>query len=148
MTYPEYAIFPMRQELVNYGLEEARTAADVDRLLGPGSGTVLMVVNSICGCAAAKARPGIAQALRHPVKPLKSATVFAGADLEAVARLRQILAEHPPSSPSITLFDNGKPVYMMHRSDIEPRTSTQIAQLLTDAFDRFCTQPALVKANS
>lgn len=143
MTYPEYAIFPMRQELVNFGLEEARTAADVDRLLGPDTGTVLMVVNSICGCAAAKARPGVGQALRHEVKPGKAATVFAGADVEAVERLRQILKAYPPSSPSIALFRNGEPVYVMHRGDIEPRNSVQIAALLTDAFDRFCvTDPA------
>jgi putative YphP/YqiW family bacilliredoxin len=139
MTYPEYAISPMRQELVNYGVEEARTAADVDRLLGPDSGTVLMVVNSICGCAAAKARPGVGQALRHNVKPAKAATVFAGADVDAVARLRQILAAYPPSSPSIALFKDGEPVYLMHRSDIERRDSMQIADLLTDAFDRFCS---------
>lgn len=138
MTYPEYAIFPMRQELVSFGLEEARTAADVDRLLGPDSGTVLMVVNSICGCAAAKARPGVGQALRHGVKPGKAATVFAGADVEAVQRLRQILKAYPPSSPSIALFRDGEPVYVMHRGDIEPRKSVQIAALLTDAFDRFC----------
>ena len=131
MTYPEYAIFPMRQELVDYGLEEARTAADVDRLLAPDSGTVLMVVNSICGCAAAKARPGVGQALRHAVKPSKAATVFAGADVDAVARVRQILAAYPPSSPSISLFKDGKPVYVMHRSDIEMRNSVQIAELLT-----------------
>ena len=142
MTYPEYAIAPMRQELVSYGLEEARTAADVDRLLGPDSGTVLMVVNSVCGCAAGKARPGLAQALRHKVKPQKAATVFAGADLEAVERLREILAAYPPSSPSITLFKNGQPVYLMHRSDIEPRNSVQIAELLTKAFDQFCATPA------
>ncbi len=128
----------MRQELVNFGLEEARTAADVDRLLGPDTGSVLMVVNSICGCAAAKARPGVGQALRHGVKPGKAATVFAGADLEAVQRLREILKAYPPSSPSIALFQDGEPVYVMHRRDIESRDSSQIAQLLTNAFDRFC----------
>ncbi|MGI8989602.1 MAG: BrxA/BrxB family bacilliredoxin [Bryobacteraceae bacterium] len=138
MTYPEQAIAPMRQDLARHGVEEARTAEDVDRLLGPDSGTVLMVVNSICGCAAGKARPGVVEALRHHVRPAKAATVFAGADVDAVARLRKILSAYPPSSPSIALFQDGKPVYMMHRSDIEPRDSFQIAKLLTGAFDRFC----------
>lgn len=128
----------MRADLTRYGVEEARTAADVDRLLGPDSGTVLMVVNSVCGCAAGKARPGVGEALRHKARPAKTATVFAGADVEAVARLRQILSAYPPSSPSIALFRDGKPVYMMHRGDIEPRDSFQIAKLLTGAFDRFC----------
>jgi putative YphP/YqiW family bacilliredoxin len=129
----------MRADLTRYGVEEARTPADVDRLLAPGSGTVLMVVNSVCGCAAGRARPAIGLALQHAVKPDKAATVFAGGDEAAVAHLRAILSPYPPSSPSIALFQDGKPVYMVHRSDIEQRNPEQIAALLTAAFDRVCT---------
>ena len=133
----------MRADLARYGVEEARTPADVDRLLSPGTGTVLMVVNSVCGCAAGRARPAVGLALQNPVRPSKAATVFAGGDEAAVARVREILSDFPPSSPSIALFDNGKPVFMLHRSEIERRDPQQIAALLTDAFNRFCT-PQLV----
>jgi len=128
----------MRADLTRHGVEEARTPEDVDRLLAPGTGTVLMVVNSVCGCAAGRARPALGMALQHRVKPAKTATVFAGGDEAAVAHLRQILSGYPPSSPSMALFEDGKPVYMLHRSDIEGRDPFQIAQLLTQAFDRFC----------
>src|SRR5579864_8651093 len=111
----------MRTDLTRYGVEEARTPADVDRLLGPGSGTVLMVVNSICGCAAGRARPAVGLALQHGTRPAKVATVFAGADEAAVTHLRARLAGQPPSSPSMALFQNGKLVEMLHRSDIERR---------------------------
>jgi putative YphP/YqiW family bacilliredoxin len=143
MPYSEQLIAPMRADLTQYGLEEARTAADVDRLLEPGSGTVLMVVNSVCGCAAGRARPGVGLALRHGVRPTHAATVFAGADEAAVSRLRNILSDFPPSSPSIALFRDGKPVYMMHRSEIERRDPAQIAQLLIEAFDRVCSPDSL-----
>ena len=143
MPYPEQLIAPMRADLTQYGLEEARTPGDVDRLLQPGSGTVLMVVNSVCGCAAGRARPGVGLALQHPTRPAKAATVFAGGDEAAVAHLRQILSDFPPSSPSIALFDDGKPVYMLHRSEIERRDASQIAKLLTDAFDRLCSRSDL-----
>src|ERR1700739_2602666 len=129
----------MRADLTRYGVEEARTPADVDRLLAPGSGTVMMIVNSVCGCAAGRARPAVGLALQHSVKPDKAATVFAGGDEAAVAHLRQFLSPYPPSSPSIALFQDGKPVYMVHRSDIEQRNPEQIAALLTAAFDRVCT---------
>ena len=136
-------LIPMREDLTRYGVEEARTPADVDRFLAPENGTVLMVTNSVCGCAAGKARPGIGMALQHSAKPDKAATVFAGGDEEAVARLRSILSQYPPSSPSIALFRNGEPVYVMHRSDIERRDAFQIAQELRVAFDKFCVkQPA------
>lgn len=138
MPYPEQFLIPMRADLTRHGVEEARTPADVDRLLAPGNGTVLMVVNSVCGCAAGRARPAIGMALQHPVRPGKAATVFAGGDEEAVAHLRGILSDFPPSSPSIALFQDGKPVYMVHRSDIERREPPEIAKLLTDAFERFC----------
>lgn len=128
----------MRADLTRFGVEEARTPADVDRLLAPGSGTVMMVVNSVCGCAAGRARPAVGLALQHTASPDKAATVFAGGDEAAVAHLRSLLAPYPPSSPSIALFQDGKPVYMVHRSDIEQRSPEQIATLLRDAFDRFC----------
>jgi putative YphP/YqiW family bacilliredoxin len=138
MPYSEMLIAPMRQDLTRFGLEEARTPADVDRILAPGGGTVLMVTNSVCGCAAGKARPAVGMALNHAHRPDKAATVFAGADEAAVAHLRAILADYPPSSPSIALFRDGKPVYVMHRSQIEPRDAFQIARMLTEAFDQFC----------
>lgn len=128
----------MRAELTQYGVEEARTPADVDRFLAPGNGTVLMVVNSVCGCAAGRARPAIGLALKHPVHPSKTATVFAGGDEAAVAHLRNILSPYPPSSPSMALFKDGKPVYMLHRADIERRDPVEISGLLKDAFDQFC----------
>ncbi len=137
MPYNEMLIAPMRQDLTRYGVEEARTPADVDRLISQ-PGTVLMITNSVCGCAAGKARPGIGMALQHKVRPGVAATVFAGADEAAVAHLRGILSDVPPSSPSIALFRDGQPVYIMHRRDIEQRDAFQIAQQLTSAFDQFC----------
>lgn len=127
----------MRGELTRFGVEEARTPTDVDRLV-QSSGTVLMVVNSVCGCAAGRARPAVGMALKHAVKPDKAGTVFAGADEAAVAHLREILSDFPPSSPSMALFQDGKPVFMVHRREIEQRDPFQIAKMLTDAFDRFC----------
>ncbi|MDE3197379.1 MAG: BrxA/BrxB family bacilliredoxin [Acidobacteriota bacterium] len=140
MPYSEILIAPMREDLTRHGIEEARTPADVDRLLAPGSGTVLMVTNSVCGCAAGKARPGIAMALANEVRPDKAATVFAGADEAATAHLRELLAAYPPSSPSIALFKDGKPVWHMHRREIEPRDAYQIADVLKQAFDRHCAK--------
>jgi len=128
----------MRADLTQYGVEEARTPADVDRFLAPGNGTVLMVVNSVCGCAAGRARPAVGMALKHPVHPSKTATVFAGGDEAAVAHLRDILSPYPPSSPSMALFKDGKPVYMLHRTDIERRDPAEISGLLKDAFDQLC----------
>jgi bacilliredoxin len=138
MTYPEYMIAPMREDLTRYGVEEARTPAEVDRLVSAENGTVLMIVNSVCGCAAGRARPAVGMALQHAARPAKTGTVFAGGDEEAVAHLRGLLGEYPPSSPSMALFQGGKPVFMIHRSEIERRDPAQIAKLLTDAFDRFC----------
>ena len=138
MPYPEQIIAPMRADLTRYGVEEARTPADVDRILGSHDGTVLMVVNSVCGCAAGRARPAVGLALQHPTRPSKVATVFAGGDEAAVAHLRGILSDFPPSSPSMALFQQGKPVYMLHRSEIERRDPMQIADLLKQAFDQFC----------
>ncbi len=140
MPYPEQLLIAMRQDLTQYGVEETRTPADVDRVLAPENGTVMMVVNSVCGCAAGKARPGVGMALKHANKPDKVATVFAGGDEAAVAHVRNLLSDYPPSSPSIAIFQNGKPVYMMHRRDIESRDAFQIASVLTAAFDRFCVK--------
>ncbi|HTA45619.1 MAG TPA: BrxA/BrxB family bacilliredoxin [Bryobacteraceae bacterium] len=140
MAYPQQLLIPMREDLTRHGVEETRTPAEVDQVLAPENGTVLMVINSVCGCAAGKARPGVGMALQHKVRPDRAATVFAGGDDAAVTHLRSILKEYPPSSPSIALFQQGKPVFMMHRSDIEPRDAFQIAQVLRDAFDRFCVK--------
>ena len=127
----------MRADLTRFGVEEARTPEQVDTIVA-SRGTVMMIVNSICGCAAGRARPAVGMALQHAVKPDKSATVFAGGDEAAVAHLRALLADYPPSSPSIALFQDGKPVHMIHRHEIERRDATQIAALLTDAFDKYC----------
>lgn len=138
MRYPEQLIAPMRQDLTAFGVQETRTPEEVDRILAPGSGNVLMVVNSVCGCAAGKARPAIGMALQHANRPDTAATVFAGADLEAVARVRELLPGVPPSSPSIALFRDGKPIFTLHRFQIESSQAPQIAKMLTDAFDQFC----------
>ena len=142
MRYPEPLIYPMREELTRHGVEEARTPEDVDRILGPGSGRVLMVVNSVCGCAAGCARPGLVLSLKGEAGPDKIATVFAGADLEATAHLRQRLSMYPPSSPSFALFHDGEPVYMMHRHQIEGRDATAIARSLQEAYAAHCNEPA------
>jgi putative YphP/YqiW family bacilliredoxin len=128
----------MREELTRLGVQETRTPEDVDAILGTQSGTVMMVINSMCGCAAGRARPGIALSLRHGVLPDTVATVFAGGDLEATARVREYLSDYPPSSPSVALFKNGKPVFMLERHQIENRDATDIAKSLTEAFDQFC----------
>jgi putative YphP/YqiW family bacilliredoxin len=138
MPYPEYLIAPMRQELTTLGVRECRTPADVDQTIKT-PGVVMMVVNSVCGCAAGKARPGIALALRHPNRPDTVATVFAGADMEATERARQYFAGFAPSSPSIGLLRDGKLLYMVERRDIESRPAQAIADLLTMAFDKYCT---------
>jgi len=128
----------MRAELPRRGVIETRTPEQVDELLSADGGTVLMVVNSVCGCAAGSARPGVLQSLESDVKPDKVATVFAGGDLEAVAHVRQILSDYPPSSPSVALFRNGKPVYMLHRHQIEGRGPSQIAAALQQAYQEHC----------
>ena len=137
MPYPEYLIAPMRQELTALGARECRTAADVDDALKT-PGVVMVVVNSVCGCAAGKARPGIAMALEHEKKPAAVATVFAGADLEATDHARSKFTGFAPSSPSIALMQDGKLIYMVERRDIEMRSAQGIADLLTVAFDKYC----------
>ena len=129
----------MRRDLTQYGVEEARTPEEVDKALGPDSGNVLLVVNSVCGCAAGKARPAVGMAIQNAVRPNKTVTVFAGADVEAVAHLRSgKLAEVPPSSPSMALFRNGELVFVLHRRDIESSEAPQIAQRLVQAFEQHC----------
>jgi putative YphP/YqiW family bacilliredoxin len=140
MRYPEEFIGPMRQELTRLGVQETRTPEEVDAVLGPNAGTVMMVINSMCGCAAGRARPGIALALSHASVPDLVATVFAGGDLEATARVREYLQDYPPSSPAVALFSDGKPVFMLQRHQIEQRDTTEIAKALTEAFDQFCGQ--------
>lgn len=139
LRYPEQLIMPMREDLTEHGVIETRTPEAVDSLLSSEPGTVLMVINSVCGCAAGKARPGVLHSLRSAVKPDKIATVFAGADLEAVERVRELLPGVPPSSPSVALFKAGKPVYMMHRRDIEGRSAPEIAAELAGAYQQYCS---------
>ena len=145
MQYPEIMIRPMREELTRIGVEELRTAEAVDNAVQNTPGTLMIVVNSICGCAAGKARPGVALALRHEVRPDKVATVFAGADLEATAKARGYFTGYGPSSPSIGLLKDGQLVYMMERYQIEGRGPEEIAAELTKAFDEFCA-PATMAA--
>ncbi len=140
MVYPEEFIAPMREELARHGVIETRTPEDVDQLLVPDSGTVLIVVNSVCGCAAGSARPGVIQSLENDVRPEKVATVFAGGDVAAVARVREILSDYPPSSPCATLFRGGKPIYMLHRHQIEGRDPSQIAAALKEAYNQHCVK--------
>jgi putative YphP/YqiW family bacilliredoxin len=139
MPYPEYLIAPMRGEMTDMGARELRTAAAVDDIVKNSSGVVMMVVNSVCGCAAGKARPGIAKALQNKNRPDVVATVFAGADLDATDRARHYFTGYPPSSPSIGLLRDGKLIYMMERSYIEMRDADMIAQELVRAFDRYCS---------
>lgn len=144
MRYPENLIAIMRQDLAQFGVKETRSAEEVETALAPGTGTVLMVINSVCGCAAGKARPAVGMALQHANRPDGAATVFAGADLEAVARVREKLAGVPPSSPSMALFRDGEPIFMLHRHDIETRQAPEIARLLAAAFDRYCVKQTQV----
>ena len=127
----------MRAELTRLGVVELRTATDVDAAVSE-PGVTMIVVNSMCGCAAGKARPGIALALQHQPRPDRVATVFAGADFEATDRARQFLLPYPPSSPSVGLLRDGQLVFMLQRSEIESRDAGQIADRLTAAFDQFC----------
>lgn len=139
MPYSELMIRPMREELTRIGVEELRTPEDVDRTVN-SEGTVMVVVNSICGCAAGKARPGIAQALQHSVRPDKVATVFAGGDIEATEKARSYFTGYESSSPSIALLKDGKLVWMLERRQIEGKDASQVASDLTQAFDKYCVK--------
>lgn len=138
MPYPEIMIRPMREDLTRLGVEEWRSPEEVDNAVKSSKGTLMVVVNSICGCAAGKARPGVALALQHGVKPDKVATVFAGADIEATERARSYFTGYGPSSPSIAILKDGELVYMLERFQIEGRDATQIASELTNAFEQHC----------
>ena len=144
MPYPEMFVAPMREELTSLGVRELRSAEDVDAAVTGTAGTLMIVVNSVCGCAAGKARPGIALALKNPIKPDVVATVFAGADVDATDRARGYLTGRRPSSPSIALLQDGQLVYMLERSQIENRDAHQIAAELTSAFEKFCRTPTKV----
>jgi putative YphP/YqiW family bacilliredoxin len=137
--YPEIMVIPMREELTRAGIQEARTASEVEQALAR-PGTTMVVVNSICGCAAGKMRPGVRMALQHTTLPDQKITVFAGQDREATDKVRAHLAGHPPSSPAIAIFRDGKLEFLMQRSVIESSAAPQIAQYLTQAFDQICAK--------
>jgi putative YphP/YqiW family bacilliredoxin len=139
--YPEIMVIPMREELTRMGVQELRTAEDVDGAIVSQPGTTMVIVNSICGCAAGRMRPAVRVALQNSVRPDKMFTVFAGQDSEATERARGYFTGYPPSSPSIALFRDGKLVYMMQRSDIEHREAADIAAELKKTFDKFCAVP-------
>jgi putative YphP/YqiW family bacilliredoxin len=141
--YPEEIVRPMREELTRIGFREMRTPEEVDTALKQEERTVLVVVNSICGCAAGKARPAVVKALSHDARPEILVTVFAGQDREATDRARSYFTSYGPSSPSIALMQDGKVVFMLERGDIEGRDAPSIAKELTRAFDRFCSPATL-----
>jgi putative YphP/YqiW family bacilliredoxin len=141
--YPEIMVIPMREELTRLGIEELRTAEAVEQALS-GPGTAMVVVNSICGCAAGRMRPAVRMALEKATHPDRTFTVFAGQDLEATERARGYFTEQPPSSPSIAILRDGKLVYMMPRRDIESREAPAIAAELKAALDKFCARTASV----
>lgn len=136
MPYPELMIRPMREELTRLGVEEARTPEQVDAAVQNTPGTLLVVVNSVCGCAAGKARPGIAMALQNEKRPDRAITVFAGADIDATEQARSYFKGYYPSSPAVAILRNGQVEYMMERRDIETKSASQIAQELSAAFER------------
>ena len=136
--YPEFMIAPMREELTRFGVRELRTAEEVDEAIARTPGTTMVVVNSVCGCAAGRARPGVALSLQHAVKPDHLTTVFAGADIEATERARSYFTGYPPSSPSIALLRDGKLIYFIERHQIENQEAHAIAAQLTAAFDKHC----------
>ena len=143
--YPEIMCVPMREELRRLGIVELRTAQEVDKVV-PSAGTTMVVVNSICGCAAGRMRPAVRLALQNGIRPDHTYSVFAGQDTEATDRARSYFTGYPPSSPSIAILRDGQLVFMMTRSDIESREAPAIAADLKAAFDRFCTKSAPVQS--
>jgi putative YphP/YqiW family bacilliredoxin len=141
--YPEIMVVPMREELTRLGIEELHTAADVDRVVLGDPGPTMVVVNSICGCAAGRMRPAVRLALQHPTVPTRLVSVFAGQEKEATERARSYFTGYPPSSPSIAILRDGKLVYMMQRRDIESREASAIAAELKAAFDQHCSAAAV-----
>ena len=142
MPYDPVLVQPMREELTRIGVSELRTSQDVDAFMNEKSGTTLLVVNSVCGCAAGQARPGVRLALQSEVKPDRVATVFAGQDLEATARARSFFAQFPPSSPSLALFKDGEVVHFVPRHAIEGRDAMSLANDLVAAFHKYCKTTA------
>ena len=140
--YPEIMVIPMREELTRIGVRELRTAEEVDRAIVNQPGTTLVIVNSICGCAAGRMRPAVRVALQNSARPENMFSVFAGQDKEATERARSYFTGYQPSSPSIALLRDGKLIYMMQRSDIEHREAADIAAELKKTFDKFCAVPA------
>ncbi len=143
--YPEIMVIPMREELTRLGIEELRSAADVDRVLSGYPGTTMVVVNSICGCAAGRMRPAVRLALQHPNIPNNIVSVFAGQDTEATERVRSYFTGYPPSSPCLAILRGGKVIYMMPRYQIETRNASAIAADLKSAFDQYCATPAAAR---
>ena len=140
-TYDLDAVQPMRDELVAVGFEDLRTSQDIDKIVGETRGTVLVMINSVCGCAAGSARPGVALALQHHVIPDRLVTVFAGMEHDAVERVRALHVGYPPSSPSLVLFKDGNLVAMVERGGIEGKTPEQLASDLTQIFTHHCSRP-------
>ncbi|CAM3991437.1 BrxA/BrxB family bacilliredoxin [Paenibacillus alkaliterrae] len=141
MSFERYMldmVQPMRDDLTRIGIQELRTPEEVEQALPDAKGTALVVVNSVCGCAAGQCRPGVAEALQHDITPDHLYTVFAGQDKEATAKAREYFAPYPPSSPSIALMKDGELVHFIERHQIENRSAADIAADLSDAFDRFC----------
>ena len=147
MPYQEFMIRSMREELTRVGVEETKTPEAVQAAVANTPGTVMIIVNSVCGCAAGKARPGIAMALQNEAKPDKVITVFAGADIEATTVARSYFTGYTPSSPSVGLLKDGKLVYMMERRDIETRFADQICDELKNAFNQHCTASSAAANN-
>jgi putative YphP/YqiW family bacilliredoxin len=144
--YPEIMVVPMREELTRLGVQELRTPEEVDHALKDQPGTTMVIVNSICGCAAGRMRPAVRMALQHSSRPDRTVSVFAGQETEATEHARSYFTGYPPSSPSIGILRDGQLVYMMQRRDIESREAPTIAADLKAAFDKFCAKP--VMANS
>ncbi|HSP93653.1 MAG TPA: BrxA/BrxB family bacilliredoxin [Thermoanaerobaculia bacterium] len=142
MPYPPMVVQPMREELTRLGFRELTTSEEVDHAVAEASDPLLLVVNSICGCAAGVARPGVAISLKNPAAPKRLATVFAGQDVEATARARSYFAGFPPSSPQIAILSKGKLLFMLQRHEIEGRTPEQIAAALTAAYEKLKTPAA------
>jgi putative YphP/YqiW family bacilliredoxin len=138
--YDERFVTPMRQELTQLGVEEMRTAQEVDAKLANSQGTTLVVVNSVCGCAARNARPAVAKAIQNETRPDTLTTVFAGQDVDAVQRARSYFIGYAPSSPQIALLKDGRLVFMLERHQIEGRTADDIAKDLVGAFDKYCEE--------
>ena len=142
MPYPPMMVQPMREELTRIGFRELTSAEEVDRAVAEASEPMLLVVNSICGCAAGVARPGVAQSLRSPAAPKNLATVFAGQDIEATARARSYFEGYPPSSPQVAILSGSRVLFMLQRHEIEGRTPDQVAAALTSAYEKLSAPAA------